>query len=347
MLGNGDGTFKAAKNVATGGYPRSVLLADLNGDGKLDVLIPNGYSPGHVAVLLGNGDGTFKPPVNYGTDQTPQGMALGDLNGDGKLDLVTANEEGGFGQGSISVLLGNGDGSFKPATNIRVGTFPSHIVLADFNGDGKLDYALTSGGNPGTISIGLGNGDGTFKAPMNFTTGSYLSTLSAGDVNGDGKVDLVAASSGDNTVKILLGNGDGTFQAAQNISTHVSTPVAADLVDVTGDGKPDLAIGNYGSNNVSIFKNTYAMSPALVPLGQIGNPSGTVGAPSVSKAQVPDAPCTDTPVQTPDSSGHFLGQGLVLGRHVQGGVRQVWTPAVLDALFRQGHLPPWEIYLGG
>src|SRR5260370_20006342 len=111
LLGNGDGTFQPHVDYPVGIGPYSVAVGDLNGDGKLDLVVANYPSVFTVSVLLGNGDGTFKPQVTYPVGRQPISVAVADLNGDGKLDLAVAD----FTDGFVSVLLGNGDGTFQPS----------------------------------------------------------------------------------------------------------------------------------------------------------------------------------------------------------------------------------------
>jgi FG-GAP-like repeat/Cep192 domain 4/HYDIN/CFA65/VesB-like, Ig-like domain/FG-GAP repeat len=203
-----------------------------------------------------------EPQVNltrtdYATGTVPGSVAVGDFNGDGKLDLVTADA----GIGDISVLLGNGDGTFQPPVNYSSGSSlsdPQIVIAADFNGDGKPDLAVTDY-NAGSVAILLGNGDGTFQQFHLYTSGPISAVgLAAGDFNGDGKLDLAvtnAAQNVGNTVSILLGNGDGTFQAPVQYATGLS-PSSVAVGDFNGDGKLDLATANsqsYLPSTVSVL----------------------------------------------------------------------------------------------
>ena len=236
LLGNGDGTFKAAVSYAAGGDPERVLVADFNGDGKPDIVVANTAS-GTVSVLLGNGDGTFQAQTTYSTG-SPVGLGVMDLNHDGFPDIVAGN----YYAGNVSVLLNNGDGTFAAAVNYTTGGTPQTLVEGDFNGDGNVDLAV--GNEAGTtIGILLGNGDGTFQAQVNYAVGRLPQGIQVGDFNGDGKEDLAVLNNGDNNISILFGNGDGTFQ------TQVTYPVGSDpvglvIADFNGDGIQDLSTGN-------------------------------------------------------------------------------------------------------
>ena len=180
-----------------------------------------------------------------GTD--PDAIVAGDFNGDGRTDLAVAN----YGSNDVSVLLGNGDGTFQTQVTYAVGTGPDAIVAGDFNGDGRTDLAVANYGS-NDVSVLLGNGDGTFQPQVTYAVGTEPDALVAGDFNGDGRTDLAVANYGSNDVSVLLGNGDGTFQP--QVTYAVGTgPVALVAGDFNGDGRTDLAVANYGSNDVSVL----------------------------------------------------------------------------------------------
>jgi hypothetical protein len=218
LLGNGNGTFQSAVNFAVGVFPNAVAVADVNGDGRPDLVVTNDGT-NSVSVLLGNGDGTFQSAVNYGVGPHPNSVAVADVNGDGHPDLVVANYGSSSSPGNtVSVLLGNGDGTFQSAVNYTVGKSPRFLAVADVNGDGHPDL-ITANLNSNTVSVLLGNGNGTFKAAQNFGVGAYPTAVAVGDVNGDGIPDLVAANAGSDNVSVLLGN--------RNAATHLKVKAPA------------------------------------------------------------------------------------------------------------------------
>ena len=175
-------------------------------------------------------------------------MAVADVNGDGIPDLVVANKT----SSSVSVLLGNGDGTFQAQQTFAAGPGPTSVAVGDVNGDGNPDIAVADYSGS-TVSVLLGNGNGTFQAQQTFTSGAAPYAVTMADVNGDGKPDLAVANYGGFSVSVLLGNGDGTFQAAQ---TFVSTGAGPDDVaagDVNGDGRLDLAVVNFSSGTAKVI----------------------------------------------------------------------------------------------
>jgi VCBS repeat-containing protein len=258
LLGDGAGGFGASTNFLVGSTLTQVVTADLNGDGKLDIAVSN-YDLSNVSVLLGDGAGGFSAPANYSTSaggSDTDTLAAGDINGDGKLDLVAGN----FGSGKLAILLGNGDGTYQPATFSTAGELgnPGRIAIADLNGDGKLDV-VSSDVNYANINVQLGNGDGTFAAATFFDAGIGQNSVAIADINGDGKLDIVATSSssfaGADKIFVLLGNGDGTFQTHQDFATG-SDPRHLAIGDVNNTGGFDVVVANFASDNVSVLLNS-------------------------------------------------------------------------------------------
>ena len=270
LLGNGDGTFQTAVTYNSGGgsYDQgggvtSVVIGDVNNDGKPDLVVANRNST--VGVLLGKGDGTFQAVVTYGSGAYLADVGcVADFNTDGKLDIVlsyncdiTNSCTGLAGPGSVGVLLNNGDGTFQTAVTYSAGgSATASIAVADVNGDGKPDVLVVNNCQERTASVGvlLGNGNGTFQPVVTYGVNGIGSDRGCvADLNGDGKLDMVvtnlcednddgASNCQNGVVSVLLGNGDGTFQpAVTNVLDKVEISSVA-IGDVNGDGRPDLVV---------------------------------------------------------------------------------------------------------
>jgi chitobiase/beta-hexosaminidase-like protein/VCBS repeat protein len=272
-LGNGDGTFQAARSFAVDGGPFFVTIGDVNLDSKSDLVVANSGS-GRIAVLRGNGDGTFQAPLYLAPGNTLSvwSVAVGDFNGDARPDLVTASTSAD----AVSVLLGNGNGTFQSPVGFAAGPGPTSVVPGDFNNDGKLDVAVANDRDgtidgSSTVSVLLGNGDGTLQTPRTFAVGSISWAVASGDFNGDGKPDLAAANTASTTVSVLLGYGDGNFPAALTIRVG-HNPEGLATADFNGDGRRDLAVSNAGSDSVSVLLgngNGTFQQPVTFAAGQV------------------------------------------------------------------------------
>lgn len=255
---------------AIGTLPYRAVLGDLNNDGYADIVTANQHS-GNLSVLLNDKTGAFTVPLAPlpATNPNPRSLALGDINGDGNLDAVVCCA--GTGQvGTVSVLIGNGNGIFQPQYSLSgYGYMPVYITLGDLDADGKLDIVTVNqkgdglNTSVGTLSVAFGNGDGTFTTPIALNVGNTPRSVAVGDVDNDGFPDLVATSQINNGVSLILHDGARTFKSAVYLNTTKS-PFFTALGDVDNDGDLDIVTTNYANNSISVL---------------LGNNDGTFSSP--------------------------------------------------------------------
>jgi hypothetical protein len=262
-------TFKSAVKVTA-----AILASDIASPGTAIVTVtnPNGTTSNAAyfditkpTALIG-----WMAKTAYSAGPYGIGAATADFNGDGKLDLAVV-DSAYVGGNIISILLGNGDGTFQAGGTYPAGNY--YMAVGDFNNDGKSDLVVTnlpSAGGTGAASILLGNGDGTFQSARSVQVGVHPSLPAVGDFNRDGKLDVAVPNVSDNTISILFGNGDGTVHPQKTYATG-RAPYDVVSADFNGDGKLDLATSNDNDGTVSVL---------------IGNGDGTFKAPLAYDAGV-------------------------------------------------------------
>jgi hypothetical protein len=272
-----------------GPRPQAVVAADFNNDGRLDVATANSnIGPDNVSVLLGGANGTFGPAVDYPADYAPISIAFGDFDDDGNLDLATVNGQYHedwlpYAEGAVSVMFGNGDGSFQPPSYIRTGpgwTKPTSVAVADFNGDGAMDLAVAVGvyeyqnivGIWGEARVLLSKGDRTFDEPK-IAVSVYDTidlSMAVADFNDDGYQDIAAGSLefswngstyvGVDMVQVVLGDGTGNFVAnSGRYASDLGTSMVAG--DVNGDGDADVVAADFTKVNVRLGNGVGGFEP--------------------------------------------------------------------------------------
>jgi hypothetical protein len=264
FFGDGTGKLVPAKSYATGGgtAPFGLVAVDLNRDGRPDLVTANHKSnnPGTVSVLLNKGDGTFGPATFFAAGPHPTKITVVDFNGDGRPDVAVTNQATSSGQATVSVLLGNGDGSLQPPVSYAAGLYPNSVQAGDLNGDGRPDLTVDNG-VVNTVSVLLNKGDGTFSPAGSYAVSHSPWGHSLGDVNGDGRLDLVVANGAD-TVSVLLGNGDGTFRPPVDFTTGGVVPLFPVIGDFNHDHRPDIAVAHAYAGNGMV-----SVEPVSVLLG--------------------------------------------------------------------------------
>ena len=207
-------------------------------------------NPNTVPVVSGGSQPlSFSAATPYTVGSGPAEDRVADLSGNGIQDIMVENAS----SNTVSVLMGNGDGTFKPAVSYATGSNPWSMDIGDLTGNGKLDI-VTCNQAANTVSVLMSNGDGTFQPAIDYSTGanSAPECVRLGDVNGDGKLDIITANAGTNAISVLLNQGNGTFGAPTTFST-ATHPTSIAVGDLNGDGRLDIVTANYATNNVSVL----------------------------------------------------------------------------------------------
>jgi uncharacterized repeat protein (TIGR01451 family) len=282
LPGNNDGTFQAPVQIEADQFPLSVAVADLNADGKPDLILGDA-ARGTLTILLGKGDGTFQKPatITLASSGSVAALAVNDFNADNKVDIVAA-----ISPGPVFMLLGNGDGSFLTSAQITTASTSAHLLAGNFDADGKLDFVLRSETprsptcrRPPCFSfdrfqVFTGNGDGTFNSSTPVTLINISSgNLAAGDFNSDSKLDLIVARGGSGV--LYLGRNNTTFLSLPPLWIGLGTFVVA--ADLNGDNLFDLVVTDTANNNVVVFLNNSPTSGADLSVTEPATANAVIG----------------------------------------------------------------------
>lgn len=280
-------SFSLSASPTVGNVPSLVTAADVNSDGKADLIVAN-QGNATLSVLTNTGNGGFTLASSPIVGNGPRWVVAADVNGDGKVDLVSANYSAGSGN-SLSVLTNNGNGGFLLASSPALASTPFSVLAVDVNGDGKVD--LVSANTDSTLTILTNNGSGGFVLASSPSLGGNPRSATA-FTNVDGKVDLVSANQYDNTLSLMTNNGSGGFALAA-LLTGGSQPLEVAAADVNGDGKVDLISANYGDNTLSVWTNNGSGGFALSTSPTVGSLPFFVTAADVNGDRKVDLICAN------------------------------------------------------
>ena len=273
--GNGNGNFVLSSSPGVGSSPQSVAAADVNGDGKVDLISAN-LTANTLTVLTKNGSGGFGLASSPGVGSGPISAVAADVNGDGKVDLISAN----YNANTLSVLTNNGSGGFVLSSSPGVDIGPSSVAAADVNGDSKVDLISANYGAH-TLTVLTNNGNGGFVLSSSLGVGINPLSVTAADVNGDGKVDLVNANLNSTTLTVLTNNGSGGFVLSSSPVVGIGNYSVA-AADVNGNAKVDLISANYGNNSLLVLTNNGSGGFVLSSSPGVGDGPQSVTAADVS-----------------------------------------------------------------
>ena len=367
LLGNGDGSFRPQTQIVLPTTPVSLAVGDFNGDNKLDLAVATeDLANDYVNILQGNGDGTFQAPVSTISDSAPKGIAIamenistlatGDFNGDGRTDLVIVNNKDSTSQrsgvlsfgGSVSVILGNGDGTFQAPQKFAVGVSPRTLAVGDFNGDGRLDFAV---GNFLSSSVSVfTNIGGNFSLTTLAPGGAPLS-LAAGDFDGAGSTELAVSFINVGAVTIYSSQAGGSLQAS---ATYVTGGGFLTTGDLNGDGRPDLIAADLPdlvaalvapANTVSVLLNNGAGAfPAPVLIANPGVPLPSQVNADFNGDGIPDLALASGQVELGLGDGNFGdATNIVAGNGVA--AADVDGNGTQDLLVSSPNFPPGKVAL--
>jgi hypothetical protein len=242
-----------SSSYAVGHAPNCVTAADVNSDGRLDLISAN-YTDNTLTILTNNGGG-FGSNATLNVGKNPTSVVAADIRGIGKVDLICANYGAGGGK-TLTIFTNDGNGIFGSNATLNAGLGPYFVTVGDLKGIGKLDLICANAGTNGngtTLTIFTNNGSGVLVSNVALTVGSDPISIAVADVNGDGKMDLISANNLGNSLTVLTNRGNARFGVNATIS--VSAPVSVTATDVSGDGKPDLIYVSFPSSLVVLTNN--------------------------------------------------------------------------------------------
>ena len=309
--------FLPASTNSVGLGPAAVVAADVNADGRVDLITAN-HGTNTLSVLLNAGGGVFVWNSTLAVGTNPVAVAAADLNGDGKIDLVSVN----YGDSSMTVLTNNGVGGFATAATLAVGSQPQALAVADLNNDAKPDLICANYGSS-TLTVLTNNGQGGFVTASSPGTGSGTGpfAVAVADVNGDGKPDLISANYNTGTLTVLTNKGGGNFAIASTTATlgAGAHPLSLVAADITGNGVMAMVCANFGSNTLSVLTNNGAAKFILAATLKVGKEPAIVAAADVNRDGKLDLICANSgtntlTVLTNNGAGVFgLAQTPVVG----------------------------------
>jgi hypothetical protein len=321
--------FKKPVYYKLNDVPWGLVTADLNQDGNLDLAVAEFFT-GQVGILLGKENGAFRPP-RYFSVPGAYALTVGDFNGDHKLDLAVV-QSGGTGYGALGIFLGDGKGNFHNSATYQLSLESTSVAVADFDGDGHLDLAVTNvvgsgkNGKDGSVWVFSGRGDGTFAKTATYELPGEPFSIAAGDFNGDGRPDLAVVEGTGNFVAILMNNGHGKFKLTETYATDLE-PQCVVIADLDHNGTRDLVVGDlvgditvFLGNGDGTFGSSKVYSASGGPLGvtvadfnRDGNPDIAVvvsqGDPVLLYGNGDGTFQSGIPIKVKNGSGHKLVAG--------------------------------------
>ena len=268
LLNNGDRTLAGQVIYPVGRSPWSVVLADLDDDGDIDVAVSISQDD-TVLVLVNDGNASFTPGAPYPVGDFPAQIVSGDLDGDGDPDLAVAS----LNSNAVSILLNNGDGTFASQFSVAAGAGPRTLAIADLDGDTDLDLATTNFPTDG-VSVLLNDGKASFAAPLSFGAGDAPQCIGAGDLDGDGDADLAVGNYFGNDLTILANNGSASFTTAGAYAAGTGRPMDVAIADLDDDGDLDITAPSQNSETISVLWNDGASFAMEIIAGASASPTG-------------------------------------------------------------------------